>query len=99
VRQCDPTPEPDRSYLSEENKETFTIVAGVLAALFFVLQFVGPMAAIFVLMPGIATRMTFARYEVGGSALFRGEIYVVESTEGLRATQAVLAEPSGEARY
>lgn len=43
--------EADRGYLPEESKKTFTIVAGVLGALFFVLQFLLPMEDMFVLMP------------------------------------------------
>ncbi len=38
-------------YLSEEDKKRFTIIVGVLGAVFFMLQFLVPMVAMFALMP------------------------------------------------
>jgi len=38
-------------YLSEEHKKRFTIVAGILGALFFIAQFIAPIGLMFAVMP------------------------------------------------
>ena len=42
-----------RGYLSEEHKRKFTITAGILGAVFFMLQFIVPPMFMFVIMPGV----------------------------------------------
>jgi uncharacterized RDD family membrane protein YckC len=69
----------EAGYLSEESQRTFTIVAGVLGGLFFILQFVVPIAAMFLLMPRMM-RGGVASFELDGAALHRGALHVVEQT-------------------
>lgn len=68
-------------YLSEESQRTFTLVAGVLGALFFILQFVVPIGAMFLLMPRMFAGMDFTRFELEGATSWRGAVYLVEVTE------------------
>jgi uncharacterized RDD family membrane protein YckC len=68
-------------YLSEEDKRRFTIVVGVLGAVFFMLQFIAPMVAMFALMPSMMLG-TFRGYDVRNAALYRGRVCLVESTDG-----------------
>lgn len=75
-------------YVSEESKKTFTTVAGVLGGLFFVLQFVLPMAAMFTLMPGMMASMDFASFDLEGAASLDGRIYLIESTRVLQGERA-----------
>ena len=42
-----------KGYLSEEDKRKFTITAGILGAVFFILQFVLPPMLMIVAMPGM----------------------------------------------
>lgn len=69
----------EAGYLSEESQRTFTIVAGVLGGLFFILQFAVPIAAMFLLMPRMVSG-GFATFELEGAALHRGALHVVEQT-------------------
>lgn len=64
-------------YLSEDGKKRFTILAGVLGAIFFLVQFIGPMVVMFASMP-VMFRSTFTTYTVEGSALYSGSVHVVE---------------------
>jgi uncharacterized RDD family membrane protein YckC len=70
-------------YLSEDSKKKFTLVAGVLGALFFVLQFVVPMVAMFALMPAMMFGNSFTSYSLQGSASYRGQVHVVEESQRL----------------
>jgi uncharacterized RDD family membrane protein YckC len=40
-------------YLSEEHKRKFTIIAGILGAIFFIIQFILPFALMMAIMPGM----------------------------------------------
>ena len=42
-----------RGYLSEEHKQRFTIIVGIVAALFFILQFIFPFVLAAGIMPGL----------------------------------------------
>lgn len=70
-------------YLSEGSKRTFTLVAGVLGAAFFVLQFAVPMVTVFAMMPAMMSGSTLTTYAVAASALYRGQVYLVESSRSL----------------
>jgi uncharacterized RDD family membrane protein YckC len=70
-------------YLSEDAKRKFTLVAGVLGALFFVLQIAIPMGAVVALMPAMMWHQQVTTFDLDGSALHQGQIYLVESTRGL----------------
>lgn len=45
--------EGPKGYLSEEHKRKFTITAGILGAIFFIVQFLLPFILIFAIMPGV----------------------------------------------
>jgi uncharacterized RDD family membrane protein YckC len=75
-----PPPDPGRGYLSEDSKRRFTIVAGVLGAVFFLAQVVVPMLIVFLfMMPSMAGR-DFKTLELDQGALWRGELWVVQRT-------------------
>jgi uncharacterized RDD family membrane protein YckC len=44
---------PPHGYLSEQDKKTFTLIAGILGALFFFIQFLLPFAMMVVVMQGV----------------------------------------------
>ncbi len=71
-------------YLSEESKKRFTLVSGVLGALFLVLQIAVPMAAMFTWMPVMMVGNRFATYSLQGSAAYQGRVYVVEESQNFR---------------
>lgn len=73
---------PGSGYLSEDGKKRFTIVAGVLGAIFFVIQFAAPMVVMFTAMPAIMFQSTFTNYVIEGSALYLGKVHVVETSTG-----------------
>ena len=67
-------------YLSEESKKRFTLLAGVLGGVFFLLQFLVPMAAMFAIMPAMMTGWSVETFEVSNAAMYRGEVHLVQST-------------------
>jgi uncharacterized RDD family membrane protein YckC len=67
-------------YLSEEDKQRFTLLAGVLGAVFFFLQFLVPMVAMFAVMPAVMFDWRITRFEIDGSALYHGQVHLVETT-------------------
>lgn len=69
-------------YLSEDGKKTFTIVAGVLGAFFFVVQFAAPIVVMIVAMP-VMFRSTMTTASAESSALYQGRVHLVETTRGL----------------
>lgn len=93
-------PAVSSGFLSEANKRTFTTVAGILGAVFFVVQVSVPIVAVFAMMPIMMLREGFETYEVDAAALHQGELYVVEtaqsfSWEGPRGTRSRLVRPAG----
>lgn len=75
-----------RGYLSEEHKRKFTITAGILGAVFFILQFIVPPMFMFVIMPGMMffgdSWMKDAEPQRG--ALWRNSIWYVETSFSAR---------------
>lgn len=69
---------PGSGYLSEDGKKRFTILAGVLGAIFFVIQFAAPMVVMFAAIPAVMFQSTITFYLVEGSALYLGNVYIVE---------------------
>jgi uncharacterized RDD family membrane protein YckC len=68
-------------YLSERDKQRFTIVAGVLGFVFFVLQFAVPMVAMFATMPFFGTGVEIVTFDRAGMAWRDGRLYAVEVTQ------------------
>ncbi len=79
-----PQDEAARSgYLSEEDKKRFTTLAGVLGSVFFILQVVLPMAAMFAIMPVMMSGGTVVDFEISDAVVYHGEIHLVETTMSL----------------
>ncbi len=108
---ADPVSESTRGYLSLESKRRFTIVAGVLGALFFLAQLVLPMLFMFLVMMPTMMGGAIATADLDEAALWRNELWFVERTANLNwrnpeasTTQAALKhvnlvdlEPAGPA--
>lgn len=69
-------------YLSEDHKRRFTVTAGVLGAVFFFGQLVLPIVIMFTVMPFwmMSTTARMRIVEVPGSALWRGDLWYVETS-------------------
>jgi uncharacterized RDD family membrane protein YckC len=79
--------ESPRGYLSEESKQRFTLVAGVLGAVFFVAQFVLPIAIVlFIMLPRIM-RQELVRADFTSATLFHGELWFVEIVHDLNFSE------------
>src|ERR1039457_208523 len=74
--------QPNAGYLSEGGKKRFTILAGVLGAIFFVIQFAAPMAVMFTAMPAVMFQSTFTNYAIEGSAVYLSKVHLVETSTG-----------------
>jgi hypothetical protein len=77
---ADPVTESARGYLSLESKRRFTIVAGVLGALFFIAQLVLPMLLMFLVMMPTMMGGALAIADLDQAALWRNELWFVEQT-------------------
>lgn len=81
-----------KGYLSEEHKRKFTITAGILGAVFFIIQFIVPPMLMFAIMPGMMffgdSWMKEAKLQRG--AFWNNNIWYVETS--------VSARPSVQAR-
>jgi uncharacterized RDD family membrane protein YckC len=73
-----PLSESARGYLSEESKRRFTIVAGVLGAVFFLAQFLLPMILMLLIMLPMMTR-EMRTSDLEHAVLWQGELWFVES--------------------
>jgi uncharacterized RDD family membrane protein YckC len=70
-------------YLSPESKRRFTLVAGILGAVFFFAQFLLPMLAMFLLVMPTFLSSVAKTAAVEDGALWRGELWFVERSTGL----------------
>ena len=75
--------EADRGYLSEESKRRFTLVAGVLGAVFFLAQMVLPMVLMFLIMTPMMVNQELATLDVDRAALWGQELWLVRRTTQL----------------
>ncbi len=75
-----PVVEPTRGYLSVESKRRFTIVAGILGAVFFLAQVVLPMLVMFLVMMPMMTGSALATADLDQAALWQGELWFTERT-------------------
>ena len=76
-----PVPDSTPGYRSEASKRRFTILAGVLGAVFFLAQFILPMVAMVLMMGSMALgRREFTIAEVDKAALWHGEVWLVAQT-------------------
>jgi uncharacterized RDD family membrane protein YckC len=67
-------------YLSEESKRRFTLVAGVLGAVFFLAQTVLPMLLMFAIMMPTMLSQELVTLDVDRAALWRDELWLVQRT-------------------
>jgi uncharacterized RDD family membrane protein YckC len=72
--------EPDGGYLSTESKRRFTLIAGVLGAVFFFAQTLLPMALMFLVMMPVMVSQEFSTIDVDHAALWGGELWFVRRT-------------------
>jgi uncharacterized RDD family membrane protein YckC len=72
----------ESGYLSEQDKQRFTIVAGVLGFVFFLLQVLVPMIVMFATMPfSLFGTFEVTSFERSGMAWSGGRMYAVESSQ------------------
>jgi len=75
-----------KGYLSEEHKRKFTITAGILGAVFFIIQFIVPPMLMFAIMPGMMffgdSWMKEAKLQRG--AFWNNNIWYVETSVSAR---------------
>ncbi len=69
-----------RGYLSEESKRRFTLVAGILGAVFFLAQLVLPVLLMFVIMIPTMTGRQFRSADLDKATLWRNELWFIERT-------------------
>jgi uncharacterized RDD family membrane protein YckC len=70
-------------YLSDASKRRFTIVAGILWAVFFLAQIVLPMLAMFLIMVPTMVGREFSTADVDQAALWRNEVWLIARTNKL----------------
>jgi uncharacterized RDD family membrane protein YckC len=81
-------PEPVRGYLSEESKRRFTIVAGVLGAVFFLAQLVLPVVLMFLIVFSGMMLQESASSAFDRAVLWRGELWYVEAARKLKVRES-----------
>jgi uncharacterized RDD family membrane protein YckC len=72
--------ESDRGYLSDESKRRFTLVAGILGAVFFLAQTLLPMLVMFLIMMPMMIGREFSTADLDQAALWRDELWFIERT-------------------
>jgi uncharacterized RDD family membrane protein YckC len=76
-----PLSESARGYLSDESKKRFTVVAGVLGAVFFVAQLILPMVILLLIFVPTVMTTDFVRADLQHSALWHDDAWFVEYTD------------------
>jgi uncharacterized RDD family membrane protein YckC len=72
--------ESDRGYLSDESKRRFTLVAGILGAVFFLAQTLLPMFVMFLIMVPLMIGQEFSSIDLDQAALWRDELWFIQRT-------------------
>ena len=72
--------EPAHGYLSEGSKRRFTLVAGILGAVFFLAQFLLPMLVMFLVMMPMMFEGVASMADLDQAALWKGELWLIERT-------------------
>ncbi len=72
------TSDSNRGYRSAASKQRFTIVAGVLGAVFFLAQMVLPMVLVLAIMFPMMMRQELKSTDLSGAALWNDQIWYVE---------------------
>lgn len=75
-----PLTDSSHGYLSEASKRRFTLVAGILGAVFFLAQFLLPMLLMFAIMIPMMIGQAVSTADLDQAALWRGELWFVERT-------------------
>ncbi len=74
-------PEPSPGYVSAESKRQFTLVAGVLGAVFFVIQFILPIVVMFAVMLPAVTMQGLKIDDFAHAVPWQGELWYVETAQ------------------
>ena len=72
--------EPAHGYLSESSKRRFTLVAGILGAVFFLAQFLLPMLVMFLVMMPMMFDSVASIPDLDQAGLWRDELWFIERT-------------------
>jgi uncharacterized RDD family membrane protein YckC len=72
--------ESDRGYRSHESKRRFTVVAGILGAVFFLAQLLLPMLVMFLVMVPMMIGHEFSTADLDQAALWRDELWFTQRT-------------------
>jgi uncharacterized RDD family membrane protein YckC len=72
--------EPAHGYLCESSKRRFTLVAGILGAVFFLAQFLLPMLVMFLVMMPMMFDSAASLADLDQAALWRDELWFIERT-------------------
>jgi uncharacterized RDD family membrane protein YckC len=72
--------EPAHGYLSESSKRRFTLVAGILGAVFFLAQFLLPMLVMFLVMMPMMFNRAASMADLDQAGLWRDELWFIERT-------------------
>jgi len=75
-----PLTDSSHGYLSEESKRRFTLVAGILGAVFFLAQFLVPMLVMFAVMMPMMIGQAVSTVDLDQAGLWHGELWFVERT-------------------
>jgi uncharacterized RDD family membrane protein YckC len=78
-----PLTESAPGYLSEESKRRFTLVAGILGAVFFLAQFLLPMVLMFLFMMPMMMGQAVSMADLDQAVLWRDEFWFIERTTKL----------------
>jgi uncharacterized RDD family membrane protein YckC len=76
-------PESPPGYLSEESKRRFTLIAGILGAVFFIAQFVLPMVLMLLVMLPMMMPHEVTNADFKTAALWHDEVWFVENVHEL----------------
>ncbi len=72
--------EPAHGYLSESSKRRFTLVAGILGAVFFLAQFLLPMLVMFLVMMPMMLDSATSMADLDQAGLWKDELWFIERT-------------------
>lgn len=75
--------ESDRGYLSAESKRRFTLIAGLLGAVFFLAQTLLPVLIVFLIMMPMMLSQPVSTIDVDEAAVWRDELWFVQRTAKL----------------
>jgi uncharacterized RDD family membrane protein YckC len=94
-----PTTESFHGYLSEGSKRRFTLVAGLLGAIFFLAQFGLPMVVMFLVMMPMMVGQAVSMADLDQAALWQDQLWFIERTTKLNWRDPEASTPLLELRH